>query len=65
MLYTLHLASFTPNMGAFQEIHINQVGQSPWFAPALRLERGVLRVPREPGLGVTIHPALLKAASPL
>ncbi len=62
MLYTLHLASFTPNMGAFQEFHVRRVGQAPWYAPDLQLHNGALKIPSAPGLGLAIDESSLKKA---
>jgi L-alanine-DL-glutamate epimerase-like enolase superfamily enzyme len=64
MLYTLHLAAYTPNLGPFQEIHVSAARAAPWFAPGLRLAKGALRIPAEPGLGITIPPDVLAAAVP-
>lgn len=62
MLYTLHLAGYTPNMGAFQEFHLRLVGRTQWFAPDLQIADGTLAVPTAPGLGLTIEPAVASKA---
>jgi L-alanine-DL-glutamate epimerase-like enolase superfamily enzyme len=48
----LQFASFTPNMGLFQEYkgNIEQTGQ--WYDPPLRLKDGAINVPAGPGLGI-------------
>jgi L-alanine-DL-glutamate epimerase-like enolase superfamily enzyme len=61
-IYMLHFASFTPNMGPYQEFNAAPEHQTGWFEPALVVQDGLLQVPDGPGLGVTIDPAILKRA---
>ncbi len=65
MLYTLHFGAFTPNLGAFQEFHVQHIGKPLWFAPDLRPDKGELTVPTGPGLGLELEPSVLKAATPV
>lgn len=55
LLYTLHLASFTPNLGAFQELHLRLVGNPPWYAPDMKVKDGALAIPTRPGLGLQLE----------
>jgi L-alanine-DL-glutamate epimerase-like enolase superfamily enzyme len=48
----LQFASFTPNMGPFQEYKGNIEQTGPWYDPPLRLRDGAINVPAGPGLGV-------------
>jgi L-alanine-DL-glutamate epimerase-like enolase superfamily enzyme len=59
----LQFASFTPNMGPFQEYkgNIEQTGQ--WYDPPLRLEDGAINVPTGPGLGIVAD--ILRDAKPV
>jgi L-alanine-DL-glutamate epimerase-like enolase superfamily enzyme len=59
----LQFASFTPNMGPFQEYkgNIEQTGQ--WYDPPLRLRDGAINVPTGPGLGIVAD--LLREAKPV
>jgi L-alanine-DL-glutamate epimerase-like enolase superfamily enzyme len=61
-VYTLQLASCTPNFGPFQEYNAAPHPRESWFSPALEVKGGVLRVPDGPGLGVTIDPDVLRKA---
>ena len=62
-LYVAHFASCVPNAGPHQEYK----GEGDSLAVSsdtslLKSERGMLKVPSGPGLGVTIDPALLRKA---
>jgi L-alanine-DL-glutamate epimerase-like enolase superfamily enzyme len=59
----LQFASFTPNMGPFQEYkgNIEQIGQ--WYDPPLRLKDGTINVPAGPGLGIVAD--VLRDAKPV
>jgi L-alanine-DL-glutamate epimerase-like enolase superfamily enzyme len=48
----LHFASFTPNIGRFQEYKgsVNETGN--YFDPPLRLKDGLINVPTGPGFGI-------------
>jgi L-alanine-DL-glutamate epimerase-like enolase superfamily enzyme len=47
-----HLASFTPNMGPFQEFKgsFDQTGR--WYDPPVQIKDGVINIPTGPGLGI-------------
>jgi L-alanine-DL-glutamate epimerase-like enolase superfamily enzyme len=59
----LQFASFTPNIGPFQEYkgNIEQTGQ--WYDPPLRLKDGAINVPAGPGLGIVAD--VLRDAKPV
>jgi L-alanine-DL-glutamate epimerase-like enolase superfamily enzyme len=59
----LQFASFTPDMGPFQEYKgdIEQTGQ--WYDPPLRLKDGGINVPTGPGLGIVAD--VLRDARPV
>lgn len=65
-LYVAHFASCVPNAGPFQEYKGTDEAL-PVSSPSssLRSEKGLLTVPSGPGLGVTIDPAFLRAATRL
>ena len=48
----LHFASFTPNIGRFQEYKgsVNETGI--YFDPPLKLNEGMINVPTGPGFGI-------------
>jgi L-alanine-DL-glutamate epimerase-like enolase superfamily enzyme len=63
-LYVAHFASCVPNAGPFQEYK----GEDEEFpvtsgSSSLRCEKGLLKVPTGPGLGVTIDPAFIRKAT--
>jgi L-alanine-DL-glutamate epimerase-like enolase superfamily enzyme len=62
-LYVAHFASCVPNAGPYQEYKGAQ-DTLPVRSEtsSLRSEKGVLRVPAGPGLGVTIDPAFMRKA---
>lgn len=61
-LYAAHFASFAPSHGPHQEY--KGTDELPVSSPTspLRAERGLVRVPTGPGLGVVFDPAFLRAA---
>ncbi|MBI4556157.1 MAG: mandelate racemase/muconate lactonizing enzyme family protein [Candidatus Hydrogenedentes bacterium] len=61
----LHFASFTPNMGPFQEYKGDVPETGGWFDPPIRLKDGVLNVPTGPGLGLSADVDEIKAAKPV
>jgi L-alanine-DL-glutamate epimerase-like enolase superfamily enzyme len=64
-LYAAHFASFAPAHGPHQEYKgTDELPVSSPTAP-LRAERGVVKVPSGPGLGVVFDPAFVRAARPL
>jgi L-alanine-DL-glutamate epimerase-like enolase superfamily enzyme len=50
----LQFASFTPNMGPFQEYKGDLERTGPWYDPPLRLKDGAINVPAGPGLGIAV-----------
>jgi L-alanine-DL-glutamate epimerase-like enolase superfamily enzyme len=58
----LHFASFTPNIGRFQEYKgsVNETGG--YYDPPLRLTNGMINVPIGPGFGITDTSELFKEA---
>ncbi len=59
----LHLASFTPNMGDFQEYKGGLERTGSWYDPPLRLENGAINVPTGPGSGIKAD--ILREAKPV
>jgi L-alanine-DL-glutamate epimerase-like enolase superfamily enzyme len=64
-LYAAHFASFAPAHGPHQEYKgTDDLPVSSPTAP-LRAEKGVVKVPSGPGLGVVFDPAFVRGARPL
>ncbi|MGE0887245.1 MAG: mandelate racemase/muconate lactonizing enzyme family protein [Blastocatellales bacterium] len=62
-LYVAHFASCVPNAGPFQEFKgENEDLPVSSKTSSLKCEKGMLRVPSEPGLGVTIDPDFVRKA---
>ena len=59
----LQFASFTPNMGPFQEYKGNIEQTGLWYDPPLRLKDGAINVPAGPGLGIVAD--VLRDAKPV
>jgi L-alanine-DL-glutamate epimerase-like enolase superfamily enzyme len=59
----LQFASFTPNMGPFQEYKGSIEQSGPWYDPPLRLKNGAINVPAGPGLGIVAD--VLRDAKPV
>ncbi len=59
----LHLASFTPNMGDFQEYKGGLEQTGSWYDPPLRLANGAINVPTGPGFGIKAD--ILRTAKPV
>ena len=59
----LQFASFTPNMGPFQEYKGNIEQTGLWYDPPLRLKEGAINVPTGPGLGIVAD--VLRDAKPV
>lgn len=60
--YMLHFASFTPEIGLFQEYKLNIERYRDWFQPVLSAGNGSLRVPEGPGVGIRDIGAVLEGA---
>lgn len=58
----LSFASFTPNMGRFQELNSGVDATGPLFDPPIVVRKGALNVPTAPGLGMVHTEELLKNA---
>jgi L-alanine-DL-glutamate epimerase-like enolase superfamily enzyme len=64
-LYAAHFASCSANPGPYQEYKgTDDLPVSSATAP-LRAEKGLVRIPSGPGLGVVFEPAFLRAAKPV
>ena len=61
-IYMLHFASFTPDIGLYQEYKRNIERYRDWFEPALSIGDGSLRVPDGPGVGIRDLAEVLKGA---
>jgi L-alanine-DL-glutamate epimerase-like enolase superfamily enzyme len=61
-LDVIQFASFTPNIGPFQEFKGNASIPVACASSSLRCEGGQVRVPLEPGFGVTIDPDFVRQA---
>lgn len=64
-IYMLHFASYTRDIGLYQEYKRNIERYRDWFDPPLRIEDGTLVVPRGLGVGITSIPNVLEAAEPV
>jgi L-alanine-DL-glutamate epimerase-like enolase superfamily enzyme len=62
-IYMLHFASFTPDIGAYQEYKRQIERYSDWFHSPLEIRNGNLIVPTGPGVGIENPQALLKDAT--
>jgi len=63
-IYMLHFASFTPDIGLYQEYKRNIERYADWFDPPLKINDGAITVPRGPGVGIRDIAGLLKDAKP-
>lgn len=61
-VYMLHFASYTPEIGAYQEYKRGIERYRDWFDPPLKSKDGALIVPTGPGVGITDIRAVLKGA---
>ena len=61
-MYMLHFASFTPDIGRYQEYKRGVERYSDWFDPALEIRDGSLSVPSGPGTGVRDIQGIVKGA---
>lgn len=62
-IYMAQFSRFLP--GNYQEFNAQPEQALPWCTPALMVEKGKLRVPSGPGLGLTIDPGYLRQARKL
>ena len=63
-VYMLHFASFTPDIGLYQEYKRNIERYADWFDPPLKINDGAITVPQGPGVGIRDIKGLLKEAKP-
>ena len=61
-IYMLHFASFTPDIGRYQEYKRGIERYGDWFDPALEIRDGFMTVPTGPGTGVTDIQAIIEGA---
>jgi len=61
-VYMLHFASYTPDIGAYQEYKKSLAKYGPWFSPPLEVRDGALTVPQGPGVGIADIQTLLSGA---
>jgi L-alanine-DL-glutamate epimerase-like enolase superfamily enzyme len=64
-VYMLHFASFTPDIGKYQEYKKGTERYSDWFDPTLEIRDGSITVPQGPGVGIKDIKELLKGAKPV
>ncbi len=64
-VYMLHFASYTPDIGLYQEYKKGTERYSNWFDPPLEIRDGSITVPRGPGVGIKDIGELLKGAQPV
>ena len=64
-VYMLHFASFTPEIGKYQEYKKGTERYSNWFDPPLEIRDGSITVPKGPGVGIKDIGVLLKGAKPV
>lgn len=61
-VYSLHFASCTPKIGAWQEYKQGVKKYGDWFNPPLRVVDGAVTVPQGPGVGIVEPKEILKGA---
>ncbi|MDA0745126.1 MAG: mandelate racemase/muconate lactonizing enzyme family protein [bacterium] len=61
-IYMLIFASFTPDIGQYQEYKRGIEKYSDWFRPALEIRDGTMTVPQGPGTGITDIQEIIKGA---
>lgn len=63
-VYMLHFASYTPDIGRYQEYKRGIERIKHWFDPPLSIQDGALSVPAGPGVGIVDMDDVLKGAVP-
>jgi L-alanine-DL-glutamate epimerase-like enolase superfamily enzyme len=63
-IYMLHFASYTPEIGLYQEYKRGIEKYLDWFDPSLKISNGAITVPKGPGVGITDIAGVLKDAKP-
>jgi len=61
----VQFASWTPNIGPYQEFKGNATIPVACATSSLKCENGQVRCPTGPGFGVTIDPEFVKKAQPV
>jgi L-alanine-DL-glutamate epimerase-like enolase superfamily enzyme len=61
-IYMLHFASFTPDIGLYQEYKRNIERYADWFDPPLKINDGAITAPEGPGVGIKDIAGLLEDA---
>jgi len=64
-VYMLHFASFTPDIGKYQEYKKGTERYRNWFDPPLEITDGSITVPKGPGVGIKDIKELLNGAKPV
>jgi len=64
-IYMLHFASYTPDIGLYQEYKRNIEKYSSLFDPPLKIRDGAITVPKGPGVGIRNIGDLLAGAKPV
>jgi len=64
-IYMLHFASYTRDIGLYQEYKRNIERYRDWFDPPLEIGDGALMVPRGPGVGIANIADVLEGAEPV
>ncbi len=61
----LHFASYTPDIGSYQQYKRGIEKYSNWFDPPLDIKDGPITVPQGPSVGIKDIRDLLKDAKPV
>ncbi len=64
-VYMLHFASYTPDIGQYQEYKRGTEKYGNWFDPPLEIKNGAITVPQGPGVGIKDVRDVLKDAKPV
>jgi L-alanine-DL-glutamate epimerase-like enolase superfamily enzyme len=64
-VYMLHFASYTPDIGRYQEYKRNIEKYGDWFDPPLKIVNGAITIPKGPGVGITDIEGVLEGAKPV
>ena len=64
-IYMLHFASYTPDIGAYQEYKRGIEKYNKWLVSPLKVKDGAMTVPTGPGVGITSVRDLLRDAKPV
>ena len=64
-IYMLHFASYTPDIGSYQEYKRGIEKYNNWLESPLEVEDGAMTVPTGPGVGITSIRDVLEGAEPV